>query len=72
MRAANHNLLLVVILAATAIYFGWNAIARRTGKRQLHFEFRRNTWIAIGIGVLAFWVVRNLSWTPFDWLNSGA
>ena len=71
-RAANHNLLLVVILAATAIYFGWNAIARRTGKRQLHFEFRRNTWIAIGIGVLAFWVVRNLSWTPLDWLNSGA
>jgi hypothetical protein len=71
-RAMNHNLLLVAILVATGVYFGWNAIARRTGKRQLHFKFRRSTWFAIGFAVFAFWVVRNLPWTPFEWLGSNA
>ena len=72
LRALSHNVLLVVMLATSAVWFGWNAIARRIGKRQLHFEFKRNTWIAIGLAVLAFWVVRNLPWAPFNWLGSGA
>ena len=71
-RALSHNILLVAILATTVVWFGWNAIARRTGRRELHFEFKRNAWIAIGLAVVAFWVLRNLPWAPFDWLGSDA
>lgn len=71
-RAMNHNILLVIILATSAVWLGWNAIARRMGKRQLHFSFKRNTWITIGLAVFAFWIVRNLPWAPFSWLGSGA
>ena len=71
-RAMSHNILLVIILATSATWLSWNAIARRTGKRQLHFAFKRSTWIAIGLAVFAFWVVRNLPWSPFNWLGSGA
>ena len=72
LRALSHNILLVVILATSVVWFGWNAIARRTGRRVLHFEFNRNAWIAIGLAVVAFWVLRNLPWTPFNWLGSDA
>lgn len=71
-RALNHNVLLVAILVFSAFWFGWNAIAKRLGKRQLRFTFNRATWIAIGVAVLAFWVLRNLPWAPFNWLGSGA
>jgi hypothetical protein len=71
-RSLSHNLLLSVILASSALWFGWNAIARRTGRRVLHLEFKRKTWIAIGLAVVAFWVLRNLPWSPFNWLGSDA
>ena len=71
-RALSHNLLLSVILATSVVWFGWNTIARRTGRRVLHLEFKQTTWIAIGLAVVAFWVVRNLPWAPFNWLGSGA
>lgn len=72
LRAFSHNALLIVLLVATTVYVTWNAIASRIGRRRLRFEFKRKTWIAIGIGVLAFWIVRNLPWSPFNWLGSTA
>ena len=72
LRALSHNILLVVIIAIGAVWFGWNMLARRLGRPALHLRFRRNTWIAIGLAVAAFWVLRNLPWAPFDWLGSGA
>ncbi len=72
LRALSHNLLLVVIIAGGAVWLAWNAIARRIGRAPLRLRFRRNTWIAIGLAVFGFWVVRNLPWAPFDWLGSGA
>ena len=72
LRAFSHNALLIVLLVATAIYVGWNAIASRIGRQQLRFEFKRRTWIAVGLGVLAFWILRNLPWSPFNWLGSTA
>ena len=72
LRAVSHNVLLVVIIATGAVWFGWNLLARRLGRPTLHLRYRRNAWIAIGLAVVAFWVLRNLPWAPFDWLGSGA
>ncbi|MEX1217828.1 MAG: DUF2752 domain-containing protein [Acidimicrobiales bacterium] len=71
LKAISHNLLLVILLSSAIVWFGWNVIARKVGKRELRFKFRRPAWIAIGIGVTAFWVLRNLPWAPFNWLGSG-
>ena len=72
LRALSHNLLLVVIIATSLVWFGWNTIARRTDRQPLRLRFRRNTWIVIGLAVAAFWLTRNLPWSPFDWLGSDA
>lgn len=71
-RSLDHNVLLVALLFITATVLVWNAIARRIGRSPVRLEFRRATWVAIGLGVLAFWVMRNLPWAPFDWLGSDA
>ena len=72
LRAVSHNALLIVLLVATGVYVTWNMIAARLGRRRLRFEFRRSTWITVGLGVFAFWTLRNLPWSPFDWLGSNA
>ena len=72
LRALSHNILLIAIIGIGAVWFGWNLLARRLGRPPIHLRFRRNTWIAIGLAVAAFWVLRNLPWAPFDWLGSGA
>jgi len=71
-RALSHNVLLVTLLALSAIYVAWNFLSSRTGWRPFRLKFRRNTWIALGLVIGAFWVTRNLPWAPFGWLNSDA
>jgi hypothetical protein len=68
--AMDHNLLFVLLLPAFAYGFvAWTMGRLGHPMRPLPMSSR---WVAIPLAVvlLAFAVVRNLSWGPFHWMNS--
>jgi hypothetical protein len=70
-RAADHNVLLVVVLpfvAAAAGYWAWSRFVRPLPERRLP---ARLGWGVLAVAV-AFAVLRNLPWEPLTYLASGA
>jgi hypothetical protein len=71
-QALDQNLLFVVALPVLVL---WAVRALRssiTGRptRPLLRWTPALTWALVG-GIGAFWLIRNLPWSPFDWLASG-
>lgn len=66
----DHNPLLVMGLVASAIAMVVVRRARRRG-RPARFTMGRSSAIFLAVALSAFWVVRNVPLTPFDWLASG-
>ena len=71
-QAASHNLLLVIVAVVAVVWFAWNLLRKRRGRRPIRFSLPPPATIALGLAVAAFWVVRNLPMQPFNWLGSGA
>jgi hypothetical protein len=70
LRAVEHNALLPLVLVAIVVgYVGWTA---RTIGRPLR-GWQPKPWMVVGgsLGVLVFWLVRNLG-GPFAFLSSSA
>ncbi len=72
LRALDHNVLVVVAAVLAAIWFGVGWLRRRQGRPPVTVRHPTAWAIAVGVLVLAFWVVRNIPWGPFEWLGSGA
>lgn len=72
LQAADHNLLMVVIAILAVAWWAFAALQRRRGRAPARFALSPRAIGAIGIVVVAFWVLRNLPMQPFHWLNSAA
>jgi hypothetical protein len=70
--AANHNLLAVLIAVVAVLWFVWARVHRRRGGELPRFSLSPGVTVALGVVVVAFWVLRNLPMQPFHWLNSAA
>jgi hypothetical protein len=72
LRALDHNILIALILPlAVYTYFVW--VSRTMFGWELPYvRVSKRVGYAIGPLILVFWVVRNLPWAPFNWLNSSA
>lgn len=69
-RAAEHNLLTVVLLPVlTVAWLRW--LGASLGRGRSWALPPAVTYGIVGV-IAAFWIVRNLPWTPFTWLASGA
>ncbi len=71
-RALDHNALVAVAVVIGLVWFGVSKVRERTGRPPLKVKHTTAWAIAAGVVVVAFWVLRNLSWGPFHWLGSGA
>jgi hypothetical protein len=71
-RALDHNALVSVAVVLGLVWFGVSKVRQRTGRPPLTLKHPTAWAVAAGVVVVAFWVVRNLSWGPFHWLGSGA
>ncbi len=72
-RAADHNLLVVVLAPFIVAYWIAWWLAERTGRARPKVRLNRWGWIAVAAVVVAFTVVRNLPIAGFPrWLNSAA
>jgi hypothetical protein len=71
-RALDHNVMFVVALIVGLVWFGWRRLQSALGREVKPFRFGPGASIALGLGVAAFWVVRNIPWGPLYWLRSGA
>jgi hypothetical protein len=71
-RALDHNILIALILPlAVYTYFVW--VSRTMFGWELPYvRVSKKVGYVIGPLILVFWVVRNLPWAPFNWLNSAA
>jgi hypothetical protein len=71
--AADHNLLLVVLLPVLLVAWGfWMARSvKLTERRPLRWDLPLLSPILVG-SIFTFWVVRDLPFDPFTWLASGA
>lgn len=72
LAALNHNVLVVLSLVVSAVWFAWNRLAPRVGRRPVRPSLSPTAAVALFLGIVAFWVVRNLPWSPFSWLDAGA
>jgi hypothetical protein len=70
--AANHNLLAVLIAVVAIVWFVFARVQRRRGRDVPRFSLSPGATIALGVVVVAFWLLRNLPMQPFHWLNSAA
>ena len=69
--AVNHNALAVLALGVGLVWFAWNRLAPRVGGRRIEPALSRTGAVVLFVGIAAFWVARNLPWSPFDWLGAG-
>jgi len=72
LQAANHNLLMVLAAFISVVWIAFGAVQRRRGKEPPRLALPPRVIGAIGVVVVAFWVLRNLPMQPFHWLNSAA
>lgn len=72
LQAADHNLIAVLIAVVAVVWFAFRRLQRRRGRPAPRFRLTPPLTIALGVIVLAFWVLRNLPMQPFHWLNSAA
>ena len=71
-RALDHNVLVVTAAVLALVWFGVGWVRRRQGRPPLQLRHPTAWAVALGVVVLAFWVLRNIPWGPFRWLGSGA
>lgn len=71
-RAFDHNLLLTSALFVGVLWWLVSFVRERTGRAPLRSPSGRWVPFAFGALVVAFWIARNLPWSPFTWLASGA
>ena len=72
LRAFDHNALVMTIAVVALAWWLVSAFRRRTGRPALRAPAGRWVPWVFGAVVVAFWVARNLPWSPFTWLASGA
>lgn len=72
LQALDHNLLLVVAAVVGVVWFGLAQLRRRGGRPPLRARNPGRVGIFVGVLVVAWWVARNLPWSPLAWLGSGA
>lgn len=72
LRAFDHNALVMTIVVITAVWLAVNAVRRRMARPPLRVELTTRMAWGLGAVVVAFWLLRNLPWSPFTWLASGA
>ena len=69
--ALDHNVLVVLALPVFAgAWVLW--LLARTGRRVRPLVVPPIVSYGIAVVLVTFWVLRNLPWTPFLWLGSGA
>jgi hypothetical protein len=71
-QALDQNLLFVIALPFLLLWLArgvWTSVTGRPRPPSVRWT-PTMTWALVGLGG-AFWVVRNLPWSPFDWLASG-
>ena len=72
LRAINHNLFIVAIFPIAAyMYIRW-LLRSTVGYELPGIRLPRKLHWAIVPLVFTFWIVRNLPWAPFQWLNATA
>lgn len=71
-RAFDHNALVMGIIVISLVWIALNAVRRRRGRPPLRVELTTRMAWGLGAIVTAFWLLRNLPWSPFTWLASGA
>ena len=70
-NALNHNVLVTAVVAIGLVWVLANLVRRRLGRPPLRFSLTLPWAIALMAVIAAFWIVRNLPWSPLSWLGSG-
>ena len=70
--AVDHNVLMIVAIAATIVWFAARRIGSLLGREPGPFRIGLPLAIFLGITISAFWVLRNLPFEPFRWFDSAA
>ena len=72
LRAINHNIFILAIFPLAAYTYTRWLLRSTVGYELPALRLSKKFNIAIVPIVLSFWLLRNLPWAPFQWLNSTA
>lgn len=71
-RALDHNALFALVAVGAVVWLAVNKVRTMRGRPPLQVTHPAMWGVVAGVGIVAFWLVRNLDWGPFAWLGSGA